>query len=57
MKAKKKNLDILTPDDLGVDISPRLTIIKTEEPQEREAGVILNDINQLAEKIKTEAGV
>ena len=57
MKAKKKNLDILTPDDLGVDISPRLTIIKTEEPQEREAGVILDDINQLAEKIKTEAGV
>ena len=57
MKAKKKPLDILTPDDLGVDTSPRLTILTTEEPKEREAGIILDDINQLAEKIKTEAGV
>ena len=57
MKAKKKPLDILTADDLGVDTSPRLTVLKTEEPKEREAGVILDDINQLAEKIKTEAGV
>ena len=57
MKAKKKPLEIISPDDLNVDVSPRLTILKTEEPSERSAGIILESIDELAEKIKTEAGV
>ena len=57
MKAKKKPLEIISPDDLNVDVSPRLTILKTEEPKERSAGIILESIDELAEKIKTEAGV
>ena len=57
MKAKKKPMEILSPEELGVDVSPRLAIVKTEEPPERSAGIILEDLNDLAEKIKTEAGV
>ena len=57
MKAKKKPMEIVSPEELGVDVSPRLEIVKTEEPPERSAGIILEDLNDLAEKIKTEAGV
>ena len=57
MKAKKKPLEILSPQELKVDVSPRLTILSTEEPKERSAGIILDNIDDLAEKIKTEAGV
>ena len=57
MKAKKKPLDSLTVDDLGVDITPRLTIVKVEEPAAREAGIKVADVQELVEKLKNEAKV
>ena len=57
MKAKKKPLDGLTVDELGVDISPRLTIVKVEEPAAREAGIKVADVKELVEKLKNEAKV
>ena len=57
MKAKKKPLDSLTVDDLAVDITPRLTIVKVEEPAAREAGIKVADVKELVEKLKNEAKV
>lgn len=57
MKAKKKPLDSLTVDELGVDIKPRLTIVKVEEPAAREAGIKVADVKELVEKLKNEAKV
>ena len=57
MKAKKKPLDSLTVDELSVDVSPRLTIVKVEEPAEREAGIKVADAKELVEKLKNEAKV
>ena len=57
MKAKKKPLDSLTVDDLGVDIKPRLTIVKVEEPAVREAGIKVADVKELVEKLKNETKV
>ena len=57
MKAKKKPLDSLTVDELGVDISPRLTTVKVEEPAAREAGIKVADVKELVEKLKNEAKV
>jgi len=57
MKAKKKPLEVLTPDALGVDIASRLVIIKVEEPPKRKAGVKVPDAKTLVEKLKNEAKV
>ena len=57
MKAKKKPLDSMTVDAPGVDISPRLTIVKVEEPAAREAGIKVADVKELVEKLKNEAKV
>ncbi len=57
MKAKKKPLDSLNVDDLGVDIEPRLTVVKVEEPATREAGIKVADVKELIEKLKNEAKV
>ena len=57
MKAKKKPIDEKTPEDLGVDITPRLKTLKVEEPPKREAGVIVEDVAQLVDKLRNEAGV
>jgi len=57
MKAKKKPLEIKKPADLGVDITPRLTVLKTSEPSVRKAGVKVADVADLVAKLKTEAGV
>ena len=57
MKAKKKPLDKKSPDDYGVDITPRLQILKTSEPPTREAGIIVESVGELVEKLKNEAGV
>ena len=57
MKAKKKQIDAMTPDELGIDISPRLTTLKVEEPSKREAGVIVEDVAALVEKLRNEAKV
>ncbi len=57
MKAKKKPLDERTPDDYGVDVAPRLKVLKTEEPSGRKAGVKVKDVAELIDKLKNEAGV
>jgi electron transfer flavoprotein beta subunit len=57
MKAKKKPIDITSPDDLGVDIIQRLTVLKVEEPPKRHAGVMVEDVEQLVDKLRNEAKV
>ena len=57
MKAKKKPMETKTPADYGVDVTPRLTIVKVSEPPARQAGVIVGSVDELVEKLKTEAGV
>jgi electron transfer flavoprotein beta subunit len=57
MKAKKKPLDIKKPDDLGVDVAPRLKVLKTTEPAGRKAGVKVANAAELVAKLKNEAGV
>ena len=57
MKAKKKTIDQKTPEDIDVDVSPRLTTLKVVEPPKREAGVKVESISELVEKLKNEAGV
>ncbi|MBO9427597.1 electron transfer flavoprotein subunit beta/FixA family protein [Labrenzia sp. R4_1] len=57
MKAKKKPIDEKTPDDYGVDITPRLTVVTTAEPAAREAGIKVGSVSELVEKLKNEAGV
>ncbi|MFA5521652.1 MAG: electron transfer flavoprotein subunit beta/FixA family protein [Castellaniella sp.] len=57
MKAKKKTLDTLSPEDLGVDVTPRLKTLKVSEPAARAAGVMVPDVATLVEKLKNEAKV
>ncbi|WP_022719573.1 electron transfer flavoprotein subunit beta/FixA family protein [Rhodopseudomonas sp. B29] len=57
MKAKKKPIAEKTAADYGVDVSPRLEIVKTVEPGGRKAGVKVKDVAELVEKLKNEAGV
>ena len=56
-RAKRKPFDIKSPEDYGVNTSPRLEIIKTVEPPERTAGVIVENVDELVFKLKNEAGV
>jgi electron transfer flavoprotein beta subunit len=57
MKAKKKPIDQKSPADFGVDISPRLTVLKVVEPPKRQAGIKVESVSELVEKLKNEAGV
>jgi electron transfer flavoprotein beta subunit len=57
MKAKKKPLETLKPDALGVDVAPRLATLRVEEPPKRKSGVKLPDAKALVEKLKNEAKV
>ena len=57
MKAKKKPLDNLKPEDLGVDVTPRIKTLKVSEPPKRGAGVKVPDVATLVNKLKTEAKV
>ncbi len=57
MKAKKKPIDVKTPEDLGVDVTPRLSILKVVEPAKRQAGVKVADVDELLTKLRDEAGV
>jgi len=57
MKAKKKQLDVLKPADLGVDVTPRLTTLKVSEPPKRGAGIKVADVKDLVAKLKNEAKV
>jgi len=57
MKAKKKPLDETSPEALGVDVAPRLKVVKTAEPGGRKAGVKVGSVAELVQKLKVEAGV
>ncbi len=57
MKAKKKTLDVMTPDALGVDVAPRLKTLKVTEPAKRTAGTMVPDIATLVAKLRNEAKV
>jgi len=57
MKAKKKTIEEKTPEALGIDITPRLTILKTADPPVRQAGVKVGSTAELVAKLKNEAGV
>jgi len=57
MKAKKKPLEVVKPDALGVDAAPRLKTLKVVEPGKRKAGVMVKDVSELVEKLKNEAKV
>ena len=57
MKAKKKPLEIIKPEDLGVDVTPRLKTLKVAEPAGRKAGIMVPDVATLVDKLKNEAKV
>jgi electron transfer flavoprotein beta subunit len=57
MKAKKKTIDVVKPEDLGVDITPRLKTLKVEDPPKRSAGILVADVAALVDKLKNEAKV
>ena len=57
MKAKKKPIDVFTPEDLGVEVSPRVTVLKVVEPAARDAGVKVSSAAELVEKLRQEAKV
>lgn len=57
MKAKKKPLDEKSPEDYGADITSRLKVLSTTEPEGRKAGIIVADVAELVDKLKNEAGV
>ncbi|HCO78197.1 MAG TPA: electron transfer flavoprotein subunit beta/FixA family protein [Hydrogenophilus thermoluteolus] len=57
MKAKRKPLDTVTPEALGVDVTPRIRTLKVEEPPKRQGGVKVADVDELIAKLKNEAKV
>ena len=57
MKAKKKQLDVMTPADLGVDVTPRIETLKVAPPPERKAGVVVKTVAELVDKLRNEAKV
>jgi electron transfer flavoprotein beta subunit len=57
MKAKRKQLDTMTPADLGVDVTPRVTVLAYEAPEERSAGQIVDSVDELIDKLHNEAKV
>ena len=57
MKARKKPIETVKPSDLGVDASPRLTVVKVEEPAKRQAGVKVGTVAELVDKLRNEAKV
>ncbi len=57
MKAKRKQLDVMTPADLAVDIAPRVSLLGVELPAQRQAGIKVDDVAMLVDKLKNEAKV
>jgi electron transfer flavoprotein beta subunit len=57
MKARKKPIETLTPEALGVDVTPRLAVLKVEEPGKRQAGMKVGSVAELVRKLRTEAKV
>jgi electron transfer flavoprotein beta subunit len=56
-QAKKKKIDVLKAEDLGVDIKPRNTVVSVAEPSTRKAGVLVDTVDDLVNKLKNEAKV
>ena len=57
MKARRKPMDTLTPEELGIDVTPRITTLKVEEPTARSGGIKVADVAELVDKLKNEAKV
>jgi electron transfer flavoprotein beta subunit len=57
MKAKKKPLDVVTPEELGVDLAPTVEVLSVEPPAERQAGIKVESVDELVDKLKNEAKV
>ena len=57
MKAKKKPIEEIIVNDLNIDISPKLRVLKVEEPKKREAGIMVDSVDKLVDKLKNEAKV
>jgi electron transfer flavoprotein beta subunit len=57
MKAKKKPMDVMSPDDLGVDLTPTVEVLSVEPPAERAAGIKVESVDELVDKLKNEAKV
>ena len=57
MKAKKKQMDVMSPEELGVDMTPTVEVLSVEPPAEREAGIKVESIEELVDKLKNEAKV
>ena len=57
MKAKKKPLDVLTPNDLGIDVTPSIEVLSVTEPPVRAAGVMVTDVQELVDRLHNEAKV
>ena len=57
MKAKKKPMDVITPDELGVDLAPTFEVLSVEPPEERAAGIKVESVEELVDKLKNEAKV
>ena len=57
MKAKSKPLDVIAAADLGIDIAPRMTTLKVSLPAQREAGIMVETVDELLDKLKNEAKV
>jgi electron transfer flavoprotein beta subunit len=57
MKAKKKPIDVMTPEQLSVDVTPRLVTLKVEEPAKRQGGIKVGSVQELVDKLKSEARV
>jgi electron transfer flavoprotein beta subunit len=57
MKAKKKPIEEKTPESYGIDVSPRLEVLKTVEPERRKSGIKVTSVADLVGKLKNEAGV
>ena len=57
MKAKRKPMDMLTPEELGVDLSPRFEVLSVDPPEERQAGIRVESVEELVDKLRNEAKV
>lgn len=57
MKAKKKKIDVLAADSLGVDLTPRIQVLEVKDPEARKAGIKVADVDELVDKLKNEAAV
>ena len=57
MKAKKKELNVVPVSDMGIDVSPRTELLSVELPPSREAGIIVETVDDLVDKLKNEATV